>query len=254
MAFTSSAFSAAIALLNPHLLSSNEPVSSSSSSFSTFSSSKQLASSWKPNTNSNPFSVQNAVSLKWRSRVSFFSGLFTKPKDAKTLKDELFDAIAPLDRGAEATPEDQQRVDQIALNLEAVNEIKEPLKSNLLNGKWELLYTTSQSVLQTKRPKFLRPNGKIYQAINLDTLRAQNMETWPFFNQATANLVPINARRVAVKFDYFRIAGVIPIKSPGSGRGQLEITYLDEELRISRGDRGNLFILKMVDPSYRVPL
>ncbi|KDO41509.1 hypothetical protein CISIN_1g0261942mg, partial [Citrus sinensis] len=46
----------------------------------------------------------------------------------------------------------------------------------------------------------------------------------------------------------------IPIKSPGSGRGQLEITYLDEELRISRGNRGNLFILKMVDPSYRVPL
>ncbi|KDP38890.1 hypothetical protein JCGZ_05047 [Jatropha curcas] len=143
---------------------------------------------------------------------------------------------------------------QIARKLEAVNKVKEPLKSNLLNGKWELIYTTSQSVLQTKRPKLLRPNGKIYQAINVDTLRAQNMETWPFFNQVTANLVPINARRVAVKFDFFRIAGLIPIASPGSGRGQLEITYLDDELRISRGDRGNLFILKMVDPSYRVPL
>ncbi|XP_020534637.1 probable plastid-lipid-associated protein 4, chloroplastic isoform X2 [Jatropha curcas] len=138
--------------------------------------------------------------------------------------------------------------------LKKVNKVKEPLKSNLLNGKWELIYTTSQSVLQTKRPKLLRPNGKIYQAINVDTLRAQNMETWPFFNQVTANLVPINARRVAVKFDFFRIAGLIPIASPGSGRGQLEITYLDDELRISRGDRGNLFILKMVDPSYRVPL
>lgn len=40
--------------------------------------------------------------------------------------------------------------DQIARKLEAVNEVKEPLKSNLLNGKWELLYTTSQSVLQTQ--------------------------------------------------------------------------------------------------------
>ncbi|PPR89564.1 hypothetical protein GOBAR_AA31131 [Gossypium barbadense] len=169
--------------------------------------------------------------FEFKTEASIFSGLFTKSKDIKTLKDELFDAIAPLDRGAEAAPEDQQRVDQIALKLEALNEIKEPLKSNLLNGKWELLYTTSQSLLQTKRPKFLRPNGKIYQAINVDTLRAQNMETWPFFNQATANLVPINARRVAVKFDYFRIVGLIPIKSPGSGRGQLEITYLDEELR-----------------------
>lgn len=105
-----------------------------------------------------------------------------------------------------------------------------------------------------QRPKVFRPNGKIYQAINVDTLRAQNMETWPFFNQATANLVPINAKRVAVKFDSFKIAGVIPINARGSGRGQIEITYLDEDLRITRGNQGNLFILRMVDPSYRVPV
>ncbi|KAJ4717022.1 Plastid-lipid associated protein PAP / fibrillin family protein [Melia azedarach] len=197
-----------------------------------------------------------ANSGKWRTRASFFTGFLTNRKAVavKTLKEELYQEVNPLDRGAEASPEDQARVDQIAQQLETINDIKEPLKSNLLNGKWELIYTTSESLLQTKRPKFLRPNGKIYQAINVDTLRAQNIETWPFFNQATANLVPLNSRRVAVKFDYFRIAGVIPIKSPGSGRGQLEITYLDEELRISRGNRGNLFILKMVDPTYKVPL
>ncbi|KAF8013998.1 hypothetical protein BT93_I1760 [Corymbia citriodora subsp. variegata] len=174
-------------------------------------------------------STRVASSPSRRRRVSFFSGLVTKSEDVRRLKEELLDAIAPLDRGAEATPDDQLRVDRIARKLEAVNTVKEPLQSPMLNGKWELIYTTSKSVLQTQRPKFLRPNGKIYQAINVDTLRAQNMETWPFFNQ-------------------------IPIKNPGSGRGQLEITYLDEELRISRGDKGNLFILKMVDPSYRVPL
>ncbi|KAK4739665.1 hypothetical protein R3W88_003362 [Solanum pinnatisectum] len=189
-----------------------------------------------------------------RARVSLFPFFFTKSEDTESLKQELLEAIALLDRGAEATPEDQKLVDQIASKLEAANKVKEPLKSSLLNGKWELLYTTSQSILQTKRPKFLRANGKIYQAINADTLRAQNMETWPFFNQATANLVPLNARRVAVKFDSFTIASLIPIKNRGSGCGELEITYLDEELRISRGNQGNLFILRMVDPSYRVPL
>ncbi|GLT65854.1 hypothetical protein SLA2020_382580 [Shorea laevis] len=189
---------------------------------------------------------------KWRAKVSFFPAFLKKGKDAKTLKEELFQAIAPLDRGADATPEDQQIVDQIARKLEAANPIKEPLKSNLLNGKWELIYTTSRSILQTQRPKFLRSSAN-YQAINSDTLRAQNMESWPFFNQVTADLTPLNARKVAVKFDYFKIAGLIPIKAPESARGELEITYLDEELRVSRGDKGNLFILKMVDPSYRVP-
>ncbi|KQK13564.1 probable plastid-lipid-associated protein 4, chloroplastic [Brachypodium distachyon] len=203
----------------------------------------------------------------WRAPVSSFSFLPSfltgnnkkkkeeeDAKKAETLKEELLAAIAPLDRGAEATPEDKDRVDQIAQQLEEVNPAKEPLKSDLLNGKWELLYTTSTSILQPQRPKFLRPFGTIYQAINADTLRAQNMETWPYFNQVTANLVPLNSRRVAVKFDYFKIFSLIPIKAPGRGKGELEITYLDEELRVSRGDKGNLFVLKMVDPMYRVPL
>ncbi|KAL3843710.1 hypothetical protein ACJIZ3_001113 [Penstemon smallii] len=193
-------------------------------------------------------------SRTWRIGVSFFPLFLTKTKDAESLKQELLDAISPLDRGAAATPDDQQRIEEIACELEANNKVKEPLKSVLLNGKWELLYTTSKSILQNEKPKFLRPNGRIYQAINVDTLRAQNIETWPFFNQATANLVPLNARRVAVKFDSFKIAALIPIKSRGSGRGQLEITYLDGELRISRGNQGNLFVLRMVDPQYRVPL
>ncbi|XP_020221395.1 probable plastid-lipid-associated protein 4, chloroplastic isoform X2 [Cajanus cajan] len=193
------------------------------------------------------------VSHKWRAKVSFFTSFLKKGKDVKVIKEELLEAIAPLDRGADATPQDQQTVDQIARELEAVSPIKEPLKSNLLDGKWELIYTTSQSILQTKRPKLLR-SATNYQAINVDTLRAQNMESWPFFNQVTADLTPLSPRKVAVKFDTFKIGGIIPIKAPGRARGELEITYLDEELRVSRGDKGNLFILKMVDPSYRVPV
>ncbi|KAL7125073.1 hypothetical protein ABFS83_14G091300 [Erythranthe nasuta] len=191
---------------------------------------------------------------KWRTRVSFFTGFLNKnkSKSADAIKEELLEAIAPLDRGAEATPEEQQTIDQIARKLEAINPTKEPLKSSLLSGKWELIYTTSQSILQIKRPKFLRSRTN-YQAINADTLRAQNMESGPFFNQVTADLTPLNTKKVAVKFDYFKLGGVIPVKAPDTARGELEITYLDEELRVSRGDKGNLFVLKMVDPSYRIP-
>lgn len=188
----------------------------------------------------------------WQTNVSFFPAFFNKTKDPTPIKQDLLQAIQPLDRGADATPQDQQIIDQIARKLEDCNPTKEPLKSSLLNGKWELIYTTSKSILQIQRPKILRSRLN-YQAINVDTLRAQNMEGWPFFNQVTADLAPLNANKVAVKFDYFKIAGLIPIKAPGRARGELEITYLDEELRVSRGDLGNLFILKMVDPSFKVP-
>ncbi|XP_043707150.1 probable plastid-lipid-associated protein 4, chloroplastic isoform X4 [Telopea speciosissima] len=177
----------------------------------------------KPSCKSDNYQLCTSTSpLKWRTRVSFLQSFLTKGKDTKTLKDELLETIAPLDRGANASPEDQQEVDQIARQLEVVNPTKEPLKSDLLNGKWELIYTTSRSILQT---------------------------------EVTADLTPLNPRKVAVKFDYFKILGLIPIKAPERARfGELEITYLDDELRISRGDKGNLFILKMVDPSYRVPV
>ncbi|KAL8540687.1 hypothetical protein ACS0TY_002066 [Phlomoides rotata] len=213
-----------------------------------------------PSHQNNCLSASTATALtpanlhKWRSHVSFFTDFLNnnKTKNAEAIKEELLEAIAPLDRGAEATPQDQEAIDQIARKLEAVNPTKEPLKSNFLNGKWELIYTTSQSILQTKRPKLLRSKTN-YQAINADILRAQNMESGPFFNQVTADLTPVNAKKVAVKFDYFKIGGLIPVKAPEQARGALEITYLDEELRVSRGDKGNLFILKMVDPSYRIP-
>ncbi|GMP39226.1 hypothetical protein CsSME_00010150 [Camellia sinensis var. sinensis] len=201
------------------------------------------------------------VSDKWRTHVSFFPAFLNKTRDAKPIKEELLEAIAPLDRGADATPEDQQRIDQIARKLEAVNPTKEPLKSDLLNGKWELIYTTSKSILQTQkmlvelvkddqysnRPKLLRSRTN-YQAINVDTLRAQNMESWPFFNQVTADLTPLNARKVAVKFDFFKIGGVpidiiTELKRSNHARGDYFRPYKDF-LKI--GWRSHINLLKKI--------
>ncbi|CAM6017973.1 unnamed protein product [Sphagnum balticum] len=176
-----------------------------------------------------------------------------KRKDKEVVKRELLAAIQPLDRGAQATADDLANIDKIARELESLNPTKEPLKLSLLNGKWRLVYTTSETVLRKQWPKILRPNGPIYQAINTDTLRAQNLETWPFFNQVTANLSPLTAKKVAVNFDYFKIGGLISVKMPERARGELEITYLDDEVRVSRGDKGSLFVLLMDDPTYRVP-
>lgn len=60
---------------------------------------------------------------RWRAGISSFSSFlppfFTGNKGEKDaekaarLKEELLDAIAPLERGAEATPEDKERVEQV---------------------------------------------------------------------------------------------------------------------------------------------
>lgn len=76
---------------------------------------------------------------------------------------QLLEAIAPLKRGLLATPEQKQRVEALASALERANPTPKPLASPLLNGRWRLEYTTSESILGTSKPAFLRPSGPIYQ-------------------------------------------------------------------------------------------
>jgi len=80
---------------------------------------------------------------------------------------QLLAAIKPLQRGVSATDDDQKDVEQLIKKLEKVNPNPKSLASPLINGKWKLIYTTSQSILQSKRPAVLRPNGPIFQYIGM---------------------------------------------------------------------------------------
>lgn len=73
--------------------------------------------------------------------------------------------ISELNRGVTADAVDRERVEELAQELEKLNPTRKPLASPLVNGKWELIYTTSDSILGTKKPPFLRPQGSIYQLI-----------------------------------------------------------------------------------------
>lgn len=171
------------------------------------------------------------------------------PERREQVKAELLSAIAPLARGAAA--DDAARADVAAkfAALERLNPTPKSLAAPELNGRWKLLYTTSESILGTARPPFLRPGGPIYQTIDANTLRARNQETWPFFNRVDAELTPQSASLVAVQFIKFHIFGLIPVTAPPTARGKLDITYVDDDLRLSRGDKGNLFVLTMDDKS-----
>ena len=194
-------------------------------------------------------------------------------------KDALLNLIQPLDRGLKTNSEVNKAVFAAIANLESLNPTPQPTaEPQLLEGNWELLFTTSQELLGFGRLP-LAKLGKIYQCIRIPDSRIYNIAelySLPLLEglvSVSAKFTVSSPRRVEVKFDRSIIglqsflsyrggsqgvdqfikfletnqkARAIDIKIDREQRGWLEVTYLDEDLRIGRGNQGNVFVLRKV--------
>jgi hypothetical protein len=188
-------------------------------------------------------------------------------------KAKLLEAIAGKNRGLLVTEKDRVKVLAAVEQLEDHNPNPKPLETkHLLDGNWRLLYTSSRSILGLDRVPLLQL-GQIYQCIRMAEAKLYNIAEimgLPFLEgivSVTASFEPVSDRRVNVKFERSiiglqRLLGYqsshqfieqiqagkkfFPLDFSLEGReqkGWLEITYLDEDLRIGRGNEGNVFIL-----------
>ena len=73
------------------------------------------------------------------------------------MKGALLSKISTVERGAVATEEDKEEIDALARNVENTQKRKNALESKFINGKWELMYTTSASILRLKQTKTISP-------------------------------------------------------------------------------------------------
>ena len=131
--------------------------------------------------------------------------------------------------------------------MEELNLDSNTLSNPNLSGDWNLEYTSSKSLIG--KGKVGRKTGEILQRINVKTLRAENSEILSYFglpsfkSSVTANLFPVSKSKADVQFDRFNIGGfkysVVSLKLGGS----IDVTYIDDDLRLTRGDKGNIFVL-----------
>jgi hypothetical protein len=188
-------------------------------------------------------------------------------------KAALMDAIALTNRGLLATEGQKQAILAAIANLEDFNPTPRPVEaSNLLDGNWRLLYTTSKALLNLDRLPFCKL-GQIYQCIRVETTSVYNIAEiygLPYLSglvSVAAKFEPVSGRRVQVKFErsIIGLQRLIEYNSPVTfiqqiegGRkfpgidvainsdkqqGWLDITYIDNDLRIGRGNEGSVFVL-----------
>jgi hypothetical protein len=188
-------------------------------------------------------------------------------------KDNLFQAIAGTNRGLLTTPTQKQAILAAIASLEDSNPTPRPMEaSHFLEGDWRLLYTTSQALLNLDRFPLCQL-GQIYQCIRVETNSVYNiaeiygLPSLEVLVSVVAKFEPISQRRVQVKFNrsIIGLQRLIGYKSPTtfiqqieSGKkftafdfpinsdqqqGWLDITYIDNDLRIGRGNEGSVFVL-----------
>lgn len=189
-------------------------------------------------------------------------------------KEDLLAAIAPTNRGILASLEQRSAILAAATRLEERNPTPNPTAAgDLLNGDWRLLYTTSTELLGINRFPLL-DLGQIYQCIRLDGRRVYNIaETQsPLALNGLVSVVAkfevASGQRLNVSFEraVFGLQGLAGYQEPtswietlDSGKrlpaidfriqpreepGWIDVTYLDQELRINRGNAGSLFVLQ----------
>jgi hypothetical protein len=161
------------------------------------------------------------------------------------LKSDLVALCRKVNRGLSESPDERKKVLEIFESLEKLNPNKNTLKNPDLNAIWSLEYTTSDSILgRGGSPKV----GPILQKIDAINLKAQNSEVVRYFGafdvprKVTADLTPVSPSKVNVRFRKFSV-GPVSFDAPSKFAGSLDVTYLDKDLRLSRGDKGNIFVL-----------
>lgn len=166
-----------------------------------------------------------------------------------------------------------EEIEQLTTEVEEVNPNPQPLlyATSLLNGKWLLQYSTAREIRSLSSLPLGLKVGKVYQEIDVANKSFSNLafvkHPWGLVSgsvKVTATFEPAEDetnKRINVQFDkrYLSIEKIIGIQTPklnpfkvvqaNNPQGRiptLDITYLDETLRIGRGGDGSLFILKRV--------
>lgn len=190
-----------------------------------------------------------------------------------TLKLEI-KAVAGEERGIFGMEqEDREALDKLIRVVEDENPVTEPTANNAeaAAGSWRLLYTNLEilgrkriklAIATSRKPGFAKL-GDFWQVINPASMESKNIVEFKIMTGGTgtfticAGYEPVSASRVNVTTTSAVLEPAALEKLLGQNKalltrifnpeGYLDITYVDESMRIGRDNKGHVFVLERVE-------
>ncbi|KAA8549611.1 hypothetical protein F0562_001371 [Nyssa sinensis] len=178
-------------------------------------------------------------------------------------ENSLIDALIGIQgRGRSASPQQLQDVERAVQILEGLEGVPDPTSSSLIEGRWQLMFTTRPGTASPIQRTFVGVDFfSVFQEVYLrtDDPRVSNIVR---FSDAIGELKVEAAasikdgKRILFRFDRaafsfsflpFKVPYPVPFKLLGDeAKGWLDTTYLSRfgNLRISRGNKGTTFVLQ----------
>ncbi|KAF9677743.1 hypothetical protein SADUNF_Sadunf08G0139100 [Salix dunnii] len=199
-----------------------------------------------------------------------------KTESIASLKLKLLSVVSGLNRGLAASEDDQQKADAAAKDLEAAGGLVDLSKDiDRLQGRWKLIYSSafSSRTLGGSRPgpptgRLLPITlGQVFQRIDVLSKDFDNIvelelgAPWPLQPvELTATLAHkfelVGTAKIKITFEKTTVkttgnlSQLPPLEVPripdalrppsNTGSGEFEVTYLDADTRVTRGDRSEL--------------
>ncbi|XP_051141878.1 probable plastid-lipid-associated protein 12, chloroplastic isoform X2 [Andrographis paniculata] len=174
-------------------------------------------------------------------------------------------------RGRSASPAQLREAEQAVQKLEDTKGVPDPTGSSLIEGRWQLMFTTRPGTASPIQRTFVGVDSfSVFQEVSLrsEDPRVSNIVK---FSDAIGELKVEAAasikggKRILFQFDRaafslnflpFKVPYPVPFRLLGDeAKGWLDTTYLSESgnIRISRGNKGTTFVLqKVTDPRQRL--
>ncbi|PSR86871.1 Plastid-lipid-associated protein [Actinidia chinensis var. chinensis] len=174
-------------------------------------------------------------------------------------------------RGRSASPQQLQEVERAVQVLEGLEGVPDPTSSNLIEGRWQLMFTTRPGTASPIQRTFVGVDFfSVFQEVYLQTNDPRVSNIVRFSDaigelKVEASALIKDGKRILFQFDRaafsfkflpFKVPYPVPFRLLGDeAKGWLDTTYLScsGNLRISRGNKGTTFVLqKKTEPRQRL--